>query len=200
MIDSKIIKVFIEQLKALKSPFVYVANGYLYALSNNFEFTPFRYSKSILEEGCIKPSIISMDYLKLLEDASIIFVTPENILNIASSNIYYPAYNYSLLGLLEDIIKYDKAYRELPVIYKLDNLCSDETIEKLVKIKSTDGNEIYYVTPNHPITFMNQLIYSNKSDIVNMEIRDTPYNTFIADIIVEKKKYSIITRYHMLKL
>ena len=200
MIDSKIIKVFIEQLKALKSPFVYVANGYLYALSNNFEFTPFRYSKSILEEGCIKPSIISIDYLKLLEDASIIFVTPENILNIASSNIYYPAYNYSLLGLLEDIIKYDKAYRKLPVIYKLDNLCGDETIEKLVKIKSTDGNEIYYVTPNHPITFMNQLIYSNKSDIVNMEIRDTPYNTFIADIIVEKKKYSIITIYHMLKL
>ncbi len=69
-----------------------------------------------------------------------------------------------------------------------------------VKIKSTDGNEIYYVTPNHPITFMNQLIYSNKSDIVNMEIRGTPYNTFIADIIVEKKKYSVITRYHMLKL
>jgi len=178
----ELIEIF-EYSKALKCDIIRVRNKTMYGTDNNF--IHLRVLKSDLNNEFPDMIFYSRD---LFEFMKILQSTPDTP-NINISKFITIHYEYT--NIFENLIKNVSHYAFSIISFYNDDLKSNDNFNTINAMKAGDGIGLLKLSERYILTLYNGLLPINKSDKVEVYIRDIDDYRYLANFTIIKKKFSI---------
>ncbi len=172
-----------EYSKALKCDIIRVRDKTMYGTDNNF--VHLRVIKSDLNNKFPDMIFYSRD---LFEFMKLLQFTPD-ISDINMSKFITIHYEYT--NMFENLIKTVSHHTFRIISFYNDDLKSDDNFNTINAMKAGDGIGLLKLSERYILTLYNGLLPINKSDKVEVCIRDIDDYRYLANFTIVKKKFSI---------
>ena len=166
----------IKMIKSLKQSNILISDDYICGSDEFFNIFSIIYTDDI-EDKFKNTSFILKDYLDCIKKTG--DYCPDEILK---NYIIY----YNMMNLKTSCLS-----KTNNILFSNDNIRDYNNFNELLSLKKTNGMKFFKINSKFIMSTFNSIHPVNKSDTIALKIYDVDDISFLAEFIIDKKKYKI---------